>query len=236
MAGYTYLIAGLPDLAESLSGQEQGLEEAVDFIKEHCPAEGRRCIDWLESALKSDHKRDTFYRAAARSRSRFICEYTAFDRQVRTAKVAFLEAQEAAAGSAGNTATGFAAGSTATASTAGHAAAASATASTAGHATAAAATAATTTSAFPEGERLAQIFATGNILEREKALDLLYWHKAEEIVAGELFNIEPILAFIAKADIAQRWRRLDPASGAELFSRLVDEVRGTFDRKTIQTI
>lgn len=186
MAGYPYLIASLPDLAESLGRQEFDFEATVSFISEHCPAGGRGYIRWMLAFFDPGHKCDTFYRAAARSGSRFIREYTAFDRMVRTAKVAFLDGKKS--------------------------------------------------DGSESADGLWAIFSRSDILEREKELDLLYWRKADELVIRDIFSIDTLLAFIAKAQIADRWNRLDPISGAELFKGLVDEVRGTFDRKTIQTI
>lgn len=81
---------------------------------------------------------------------------------------------------------------------------------------------------FAEREALKGIFATKNILEREKQLDRLYWQKADELVLYDLFDIDVVLAFLAKARIVRRWNRLDPVTGAEFFKQLVGEVRGTF--------
>jgi len=81
---------------------------------------------------------------------------------------------------------------------------------------------------FAESEALEAVFATKNILEREKQLDRLYWQKSDELVLHELFSIDVILAFLTKARIVRRWNRLDPVAGAEFFKQLVQEVRGTF--------
>lgn len=81
---------------------------------------------------------------------------------------------------------------------------------------------------FEGQEEIPGIFATENIIEREKRLDRFYWEKAEDLVLGELFSIDIVLSFLVKANIVRRWNRLDPAEGAELFGRLVQEVRGTF--------
>ena len=80
----------------------------------------------------------------------------------------------------------------------------------------------------PDGEALMDVFTTANLIERERKLDLLYWLKADEMVQFSLFDIDVILSFIVKARIADRWRKLDPATGAEFFKQLVQEVRGTF--------
>ena len=42
------------------------------------------------------------------------------------------------------------------------------------------------------------------------------------------FDIEAVLAYIAKLHIVNRWLALDEEVGREQFRRLVKEVRGTF--------
>ncbi|MDD2594704.1 MAG: DUF2764 family protein [Bacteroidales bacterium] len=81
---------------------------------------------------------------------------------------------------------------------------------------------------FEEYPRLKSVFQIENIIDRELQIDKLYWSKAGEIVLYELFNINVILAFLAKAKIVDRWNKLDRTMGAELFRTLVQEVRGTF--------
>lgn len=81
---------------------------------------------------------------------------------------------------------------------------------------------------FEEMEDLKDVFSTKDLLEREKQLDRLYWQKADDLVLFDIFDIDVILCFLAKAKIVRRWNRLDPATGSEFFRQLVQEVRGTF--------
>lgn len=74
----------------------------------------------------------------------------------------------------------------------------------------------------------AAIFREKDLIEREKAVDALLWQKADETVTFDIFNMDIILSFLAKARIVERWSRLDQQAGEELFRRLVQEVRGTF--------
>lgn len=76
--------------------------------------------------------------------------------------------------------------------------------------------------------KLEAIFKISNIIEREKALDKLYWEKINEITLWEYLSFDIILAFIAKAKLVDRWNKLDKANGALFFKQLVHEVRGTF--------
>ena len=54
------------------------------------------------------------------------------------------------------------------------------------------------------------------------------WEKIDNLTTFDYFDIEAILGFIAKLQIVMRWRRLDPQTGREMFSRLVNEVRGSY--------
>ena len=41
--------------------------------------------------------------------------------------------------------------------------------------------------------------------------------------------MDVILAFLAKGKLIDRWNKLDRKTGEEMFRKLVDEVRGTFN-------
>lgn len=81
---------------------------------------------------------------------------------------------------------------------------------------------------FEEEARLGAVLGSGDILSREKGIDDLMWEKIESLTTFDYFDIDAILGFIAKLNIAMRWNRLDPETGRELFSRIVKEVRGSF--------
>lgn len=79
-------------------------------------------------------------------------------------------------------------------------------------------------------DRLDAIFKTSDLLERELALDRYRWAMISEITLGHYFDMEVILAFLAKGMIVRRWLALDSEKGAVLFRGYVDEIRGTFNR------
>ena len=81
---------------------------------------------------------------------------------------------------------------------------------------------------FEEEARLGAVLGSGDILSREKGIDDLMWEKIESLTTFDYFDIDAILGFIAKLNIAMRWNRLDPETGKEMFSRIVKEVRGSF--------
>lgn len=78
-------------------------------------------------------------------------------------------------------------------------------------------------------ENLIQIAELSDIIERERRLDLLKWDMADEITTFDYFTIEVILAFYIKASIVYRWTKLDKKIGAEMFKKLVEDLRKTYE-------
>ena len=77
-------------------------------------------------------------------------------------------------------------------------------------------------------DKLSGIFANKNILEKEQQLDKFKWDYISGLNEYGEFNMDVILAFLAKGKLIDRWNKLDRKAGEEMFRRLVDEVRGTF--------
>lgn len=71
------------------------------------------------------------------------------------------------------------------------------------------------------------ILMSSDILQRERDLDSLMWDKCDELTMMHNFDVDVILSFTAKLMIADRWNKLDPATGRELFRSLVEEIRKT---------
>ena len=80
---------------------------------------------------------------------------------------------------------------------------------------------------FDDKPEVDAVLSVSDILEREKGLDDLMWAKADELVQMHILDLDVILAFIAKIKIADRWNKLDPEKGRELFRKLVQEIRNT---------
>ena len=81
---------------------------------------------------------------------------------------------------------------------------------------------------FEEAAKLDAILHGKDILERERGIDDLMWEKIDEMTVYDYFDLEAVLAFLAKLHIVERWYILDEKTGREMFRKLVDEVRGTF--------
>ena len=84
---------------------------------------------------------------------------------------------------------------------------------------------------FPELEDASRILNGTDILQRERGLDDLRWHKIDEITLMDYFDLETLLGYAAKLKIIDRWLQLDPDSGRALFRRMVDEIHSTYDNK-----
>ena len=77
--------------------------------------------------------------------------------------------------------------------------------------------------------RLQSIFANKNILEKEQLLDKFKWDYISGLNGYGEFNMDVIISFLAKGKLIDRWNKLDRKAGEEMFRKLVDEVRGTFN-------
>ncbi len=81
---------------------------------------------------------------------------------------------------------------------------------------------------FEEAGTVDAILKGEDLLSRERALDDLVWDKVSSLTVFDWFDIDAVLAFIVKMQVAARWFVLDEKQGRERFRSLVDEVRGTF--------
>ena len=63
-----------------------------------------------------------------------------------------------------------------------------------------------------------------DILEREFRFDQICWQMADELTTFNYFDIDKVLAFLAKADILNRWLKLDKERGAVLFDGFVKDL------------
>ena len=84
---------------------------------------------------------------------------------------------------------------------------------------------------FEQKEEIVEILSGTDIIGREKGLDMAIWDHVEEVTTMDVFDMDAILGFIARLKIIDRWDKLDPETGAELFRRLIKEIRATYDNK-----
>lgn len=198
MDNYHYIIAGLPDLILNADNKSFSYDTIRDAIYFSSDPKDRRFIDWLEFGGREENLNSHFYNAAFKCKSPFIREYFALDLRIRNMKVDFIKNAEKK--EADNTYKIIP------------------------HHTS------HTGSGFTaeEEEKLRHIFGTENILEKEQMLDKFKWDFISAFNGYGKFNMDVILAFLAKGKLIDRWNKLDKKTGEEMFKRLVDEVRGTF--------
>ena len=84
---------------------------------------------------------------------------------------------------------------------------------------------------FEQKEEIVEILSGTDIIGREKGLDMAIWEHVEEVTTMDVFDMDAILGVIARLKIIDRWDKLDPETGAELFRRLIKEIRATYDNK-----
>jgi len=81
---------------------------------------------------------------------------------------------------------------------------------------------------FPLFDSLMRIFELDNILERERQLDALRWRWIENQNFFEYFNIDRILGYYSQLRILDRWIKLDPESGKEIFFDTLNALENSF--------
>lgn len=65
-----------------------------------------------------------------------------------------------------------------------------------------------------------------NLVEKERKLDLIRWSEAAELATFDYFDLDAILSYLVRVNIVARWTRLDAARGREMFARLMAELDG----------
>ena len=81
---------------------------------------------------------------------------------------------------------------------------------------------------FEEALKAESILAEKDLVSREKGLDDFLWDKIDNLAIFHYFDIEAVLAYIAKLHIVTRWLNLDEEVGRDVFRRLLKDVRGTY--------
>jgi hypothetical protein len=206
MGNYHYIIAGLPDLVLDFENSGYDFNALFEHISEMSSQEDRRCMEWLFFGLKEENLNTHFYRAAKKSKTKFIREYFAFDQEVRNIQAAYIARKNSLDPE------DYLIGDNEITDQLKH------------------------SKSHDFGLSLYSDIATevikvleiDNILEREQQMDALKWRVSNDICTFNYFDINVILSFMVKASIVKRWHILDRKKGAQLFKELVNDVKGTF--------
>ena len=202
MNNYEYIVASLPDITPGWKFGEKTPEDYIEEIVSLCSGKDRETIAFLMDGYCDEKLNAEFYSEALQHKNAFISEYFLFDLNVRNAKVKYLN--KALGRDADRDVLTF--GEDAAPAVLEKAAA-----------------------EFEEAAALEAVFAQADILSRERGIDDLMWEKISLLTTFNYFDINAILGFITKMNIVARWYRLDEQTGREMFKKLVDEVRGTFN-------
>ena len=201
MNNYEYIIASLPDITTGYRFGDKTPDDYIEEIVSLCSDKDKATIAFLMDGCKDENLNAEFYSTALLHKNAFIRDYFRFDLNVRNAKVRYLN--RALDRPAEKDVLTFGED-----------------ASIKLHEFIA--------EDFAEAVALEAVFSQKDILVRERGIDDLMWEKISSLTLFNYFDINVILAFIAKLNIVARWFRLDEQTGREMFKQLVDEVRGTF--------
>ena len=73
---------------------------------------------------------------------------------------------------------------------------------------------------------IAAVNEEANLVEKEHKIDLIRWNEAVELATFDYFDINSILSYLSRVNIVARWTQLDAVRGREMFERLMAELDG----------
>lgn len=73
---------------------------------------------------------------------------------------------------------------------------------------------------------LAAVNDEANLVEKEHKVDSIRWNESTELSAFDYFDIDAILSYLVRVNIVARWTQLDARRGREMFRRLLAELDG----------
>lgn len=208
MNNYPYLIAGLPEIFPDFEKSSYNIDLLFDRIKDNIKPNEKRYLEWLLFGLKGENLTSHFYREVFKTRNRFLNEFFRFDLNMRNIQAAFISKNM------GMDVSEFLIGDNELVTSIKTSRSADFGAS----------------EFFEESAKLIAVLSNSNILEKEQGLDLMRWNKASQLTIFNYFDIDWLLSFATRLSLAKRWDALDKKMGAELFKKLVNEVRETYKK------
>ena len=206
MSNFEYIISSLPYLTMDFKYAGQaGFNSVISDIKRDLDEKDQGLVEFLLKGFSDKELNADFYAAALKRRNRFLREYFRFDLNLRNAKVRYLNAQlgrepdmDVMTGEDPEAEDVDIDGFRFTGGE------------------------------FEEALKVDNILADKDLVSREKGLDDLLWDKIDGLSTFHYFDIEAVLAYIAKLHIVTRWLNLDEEVGRDVFRRLLKDVRGTY--------
>ncbi len=206
MSNFEYIISSLPYLTLDFKYAGQaGFNSVISDIKRDLDEKDQGLVEFLLKGFSDKELNADFYAAALKHRNRFLREYFRFDLNLRNAKVRYLNAQlgrepdqDLMTGEDPEAEDVDIDGFRFTGGE------------------------------FEEALKVDNILADQDLVSREKGLDDVLWDKIDSLATFHYFDIEAVLAYIAKLRIVTRWLNLDEEVGRDVFRRLLKDVRGTY--------
>lgn len=66
-----------------------------------------------------------------------------------------------------------------------------------------------------------------NLLEKERKIDRIRWRMSDELAISNYFDMAAILSYLVKVNLAERWFSLDEATGRRLYDKLLTTLSGS---------
>ena len=206
MSNFEYIISSLPYLTMDFKYAGQaGFNSVISDIKRDLDEKDQGLVEFLLKGFSDKELNADFYAAALKHRNRFLREFFRFDLNLRNAKVRYLNAQlgrdpdmDVMTGEDPEAEDVDIDGFRFTGGE------------------------------FEEAAKVDAILAVTDLVAREKGLDDVLWDKIDSLSTFHYFDIEAVLAYIAKLHIVTRWLNLDEEVGRDVFRRLLKDVRGTY--------
>jgi hypothetical protein len=76
-------------------------------------------------------------------------------------------------------------------------------------------------------EQLREIDEIQDLLDKEQEIDTLLWKWIEDYTFFNYFDVEKIMAYLFKLQIIERWKKLDPEKGNEIFRNMVNNLKSS---------
>ena len=206
MSNFEYIISSLPYLTMDFKYAGQaGFNSVISDIKRDLDEKDQGLVEFLLKGFSDKDLNADFYAAALKHRNRFLREYFRFDLNLRNAKVRYLNTQlgrepdqDVMTGEDPEAEDVDIDGFRFTGGE------------------------------FEEAAKVDNILSGTDLVAREKGLDDILWDKIDNLAIFHYFDIEAVLAYIAKLHIVTRWLNLDEEVGRDVFRRLLKDVRGTY--------
>ena len=82
---------------------------------------------------------------------------------------------------------------------------------------------------YPYIDQLLSIFEIEDLMQREKAIDMLKWNWLDEGTFFNYFTVEKLISYYIKLQMIERWINLDPETGKEMFEKLIKDLESGYE-------